>query len=49
MLRQRTACGIGDGRPGLRPGLRRDSAPDYDGAFLITPDNNNVEAVCFGL
>ena len=29
------------------PGLRTDYSPDYFAAFLIDPDGNNVEAVCF--
>jgi catechol 2,3-dioxygenase-like lactoylglutathione lyase family enzyme len=30
------------------PGLRLDYSPDYYGAFLIDPDGNNIEAVCYG-
>ncbi|MCX5540523.1 VOC family protein [Paraburkholderia sp. CNPSo 3076] len=29
------------------PGLRADYSPDYYAAFLIDPDGNNVEAVCY--
>ena len=32
-----------NGEPGLRP----DYSPDYYAAFLIDPDGNNVEAVCY--
>lgn len=35
------------GRDNGKPGLRPDYAPNYYGAFLIDPDGNNVEAVCF--
>jgi catechol 2,3-dioxygenase-like lactoylglutathione lyase family enzyme len=30
------------------PGLRIDYGPTYYAAFLLDPDGNNVEAVCFG-
>lgn len=30
-----------------KPGLREEYSPTYYGAFLIDPDGNNVEAVCF--
>ena len=30
-----------------KPGLRADYSPNYYAAFLIDPDGNNVEAVCF--
>lgn len=36
------------GRDNGAPGLRVDYAPDYYAAFLLDPDGNNVEAVCFG-
>lgn len=29
------------------PGLRKDYSPTYYAAFLLDPDGNNVEAVCF--
>lgn len=29
------------------PGLRTDYGPTYYAAFLVDPDGNNVEAVCF--
>lgn len=35
------------GRDNGKPGLRADYSPTYYAAFLIDPDGNNVEAVCF--
>jgi len=35
------------GRDHGSPGLRADYAPNYYAAFLVDPDGNNVEAVCF--
>ena len=35
------------GRDNGGPGLRADYSPSYYAAFLIDPDGNNVEAVCF--
>jgi len=35
------------GKDNGKPGLRTDYGPNYYGAFLIDPDGNNVEAVCF--
>jgi catechol 2,3-dioxygenase-like lactoylglutathione lyase family enzyme len=35
------------GRDNGRPGLRTDYSPNYYAAFLIDPDGNNVEAVCY--
>ena len=35
------------GRDNGAPGLRIDYSPSYYAAFLIDPDGNNVEAVCF--
>lgn len=35
------------GRDNGVPGLRRDYGANYYAAFLIDPDGNNVEAVCF--
>jgi catechol 2,3-dioxygenase-like lactoylglutathione lyase family enzyme len=35
------------GQDNGKPGLRTAYSPDYYGAFLIDPDGNNVEAVCF--
>jgi hypothetical protein len=35
------------GRDNGAAGLRLDYSPIYYGAFLIDPDGNNVEAVCF--
>ena len=37
------AGGKDNGKPGPRP----DYGPKYYSAFLIDPDGNNVEAVCF--
>ena len=37
------AGGKDNGKPGLRP----DYSASYYGAFVIDPDGNNVEAVCF--
>ena len=36
------------GRDNGGPGLRLQYAPDYYGAFVISPDDHNVEAVCHG-
>jgi catechol 2,3-dioxygenase-like lactoylglutathione lyase family enzyme len=30
-----------------KPGIRKDYSPNYYAAFLIDPDGNNVEAVCY--
>jgi len=30
-----------------KPGLRKDYSPDYYAAFVLDPDGNNIEAVCF--
>lgn len=30
-----------------KPGLRADYGPAYFAAFLIDPDGNNIEAVCW--
>ncbi len=35
------------GRDNGKPGPRVDYGPTYYAAFLIDPDGNNVEAVCF--
>jgi catechol 2,3-dioxygenase-like lactoylglutathione lyase family enzyme len=35
------------GRDNGAPGLRADYSPTYYTAFLLDPDGNNVEAVCF--
>jgi catechol 2,3-dioxygenase-like lactoylglutathione lyase family enzyme len=35
------------GRDNGKPGLRTDYSPTYYAAFLIDPDGNNVEAVCY--
>ena len=35
------------GKDNGAPGVRADYAADYYAAFLIDPDGNNVEAVCF--
>jgi catechol 2,3-dioxygenase-like lactoylglutathione lyase family enzyme len=35
------------GRDNGKPGLRVEYSPTYYGAYLIDPDGNNVEAVCF--
>jgi len=35
------------GRDNGGPGIRKDYSPTYYGAFVIDPDGNNVEAVCF--
>jgi len=37
------AGGIDNGKPGLRP----DYAENYYGAFILDPDGNNIEAVCY--
>ncbi len=37
------AGGRDNGKPGLRPHYR----PDYYGAFVLDPDGNNIEAVCY--
>ncbi len=34
------------GRDNGKPGLRPDYSPTYYAAFLVDPDDNNVEAVC---
>ena len=34
------------GRDNGAPGLRPQYAPDYYGAFVISPDDHNIEAVC---
>lgn len=36
------AGGIDNGAPGLRPHYH----PDYYGAFVLSPDGHNIEAVC---
>ena len=42
------AAGIAaGGRDNGQPGLRQDYSPNYYAAFLLDPDGNNVEAVCF--
>jgi hypothetical protein len=35
------------GKDNGQPGLRADYSPIYYAAFLIDPDGNNVEAVCY--
>lgn len=35
------------GKDNGAPGLRTDYAADYYAAFLLDPDGNNLEAVCF--
>jgi catechol 2,3-dioxygenase-like lactoylglutathione lyase family enzyme len=35
------------GKDNGKPGVRKDYSPNYYAAFLIDPDGNNVEAVCF--
>ena len=35
------------GKDNGAPGIREDYAANYYAAFLIDPDGNNVEAVCF--
>jgi catechol 2,3-dioxygenase-like lactoylglutathione lyase family enzyme len=35
------------GRDNGKPGLRADYSPTYYAAFLVDPDGNNVEAVCY--
>jgi predicted lactoylglutathione lyase len=37
------------GKDNGAPGIRADYAPDYYAAFLIDPEGNNLEAVCFSL
>jgi hypothetical protein len=36
------AGGIDNGAPGLRPHYH----PEYYGAFVLSPDGHNIEAVC---
>lgn len=36
------------GRDNGPPGLRREYAPDYYGAFVLDPDGHNIEAVHHG-
>lgn len=36
------AGGTDNGKPGLRPHYH----PDYYGAFVLSPDGHNIEAVC---
>ena len=38
------ACGGKDNGP---PGVRKDYAENYYAAFVLDPDGNNVEAVCY--
>lgn len=41
-------AGLGaGGKDNGAPGIRADYSPKYYAAFLIDPDGNNVEAVCF--
>jgi len=35
------------GKDNGAPGLRADYGPNYYAAFLLDPDGNNLEAVCF--
>ncbi|MBS2021134.1 MAG: VOC family protein [Deltaproteobacteria bacterium] len=35
------------GKDNGKPGVRKDYAPNYYAAFLLDPDGNNIEAVCF--
>src|SRR5262245_38961663 len=35
------------GKDNGKPGVRKDYSANYYAAFLIDPDGNNVEAVCF--
>lgn len=35
------------GKDNGKPGLRKDYSPDYYAAFILDPDGNNIEAVCF--
>ncbi len=30
-----------------KPGIRANYGPNYYGAFVLDPDGNNIEAVCF--
>lgn len=41
----KAAMGAG-GRDSGKPGVRAMYHPDYYGAFVLDPDDNNVEAVC---
>ncbi len=34
------------GKDNGAPGIRKDYHPNYYGAFVFDPDNNNIEAVC---
>lgn len=35
------------GKDNGKPGLRKEYSPTYYAAFVIDPDGNNLEAVCF--
>jgi catechol 2,3-dioxygenase-like lactoylglutathione lyase family enzyme len=35
------------GKDNGKPGVRKDYSPNYYAAFVIDPDGNNVEAVCY--
>jgi catechol 2,3-dioxygenase-like lactoylglutathione lyase family enzyme len=35
------------GKDNGKPGLRKDYSPGYYAAFVLDPDGNNIEAVCF--
>ncbi|HET7542617.1 MAG TPA: VOC family protein [Polyangiaceae bacterium] len=47
-VKQFHARGLGaGGKDNGAPGVRADYADNYFAAFLIDPDGNNIEAVCF--
>ena len=35
------------GKNNGKPGLRKDYSPDYYAAFILDPEGNNIEEVCF--
>ena len=35
------------GKDNGAPGIREEYSPDYYAAFVLDPDGNNIEAVCF--
>lgn len=35
------------GKDNGKPGLRKEYSPDYYAAFVLDPEGNNIEAVCF--
>jgi predicted lactoylglutathione lyase len=35
------------GKSNGEPGIRREIGPNYYAAFVLDPDGNNIEAVCY--